>query len=576
MGSRAGRGALPGSLPSGGVHPSSFKAGHKVEFDYIIIGAGAAGCVLADRLSADGGSSVLLLEAGRHDRHPYIRIPAGFFYLLSDPRFNWGYSSAPEPGLDGRRMPYPRGKVVGGSGSINGLWQSRGLPVDYDRWAEQGCTGWSFADIKPYFDRSEAFAPELGTGRGHAGPIKVDMSQVHPLTARFLEGGPSLQLPIIKDYNSSPGEGLAVVQQTRRGRFRETSATAYLKPALRRPNLDLVTRAHVTGIDIRDGRAVGVRFRREGRSQEENAVARAEIVLSAGSINSPHLLHLSGIGPAQELADAGIHPVVDLPGVGKNLQDHIVARIVYELPGTATLNQTSRGLRLLGQILRYVLAGDGILTYSAANGTGFLKSRPELPDPDLQLVFTPASYSPEKAGRLDRSSAISLGVWQMRPESRGVLRTVSPDPSIAPEFTLGYLTDERDQRSMVAGLKLCRRLLDAAFSGQRTNELRPGADVTSDEALLAHIRRTGTTTFHPVGSCRMGLDDGAVVTPELKVRGVRGLRVVDGSVMPNVTSSNTFAPIVAIAEKAADLIIADRKASTRGAKGTVSASSEEK
>lgn len=524
-----------------------------MQADFIIVGAGAAGCVLADRLSADGKTRVLVIEAGGMDRNPLIRIPAGFYYLLRNTALGWGYETDPEPGLDNRRVVFPRGKVVGGSGSINGLWQSRGFPSDYDRWAEAGGRDWSYAGLLPYFRKSEAFLDhDVSEQRGDRGPIAVVECEVHPLTTRFFKGAASLQLPELADYNSVSGEGYAKVQQTRKGRFRVTSATGYLHPALRRPNVTLITKAQVTTINFEGKRAVGVNFERV-RGAPERAIAAREIILSAGAINSPHLLQLSGIGPAELLRSHGISPLIDAPDVGGGLQDHFTGRVVAKVEDGPSLNQSSRIPRVWSHVARYLIRGTGILTYSAANGTAFLRSGPDEVEPDLQFVFSPASYSPEGGGRLDPFAAVTCGCWLMRPDSRGSVRLGSPDPYAAPRFTLGYLQDEADQRKMVAGIRWARRLLQAAFEDEMT-EVRPGPQADSDADILGYLRQTGSTVFHPVGSCRLGSDDHAVVDPELRVRGVDGLRVVDASIMPTVPSSNTHAPVVAIAEKAADLI----------------------
>lgn len=524
------------------------------EFDFIIVGAGAAGCVLANRLSENPAVSVLLLEAGGSDRHPLVQIPAGFFYLLTHPRLNWGYATEPDEATAGRAINYPRGKVLGGSSSINGMWQSWGLPGDYDAWADAGCDGWKFDDVAPYLMKSESYAAGA-EGRGKDGPIIIsDFVEHHPLTKEFIRAGQELQLSFLKDYNRDTSEGLGLVQQTRSGRFRMSAARAYLWPAMKRRNLTVIKHAHVTGL-VCEGRAVtGVSYRRAGGMKTVRA--RHEVVLAAGAIGSPHLLQISGIGSGRDLQNLGIDVVHDLPGVGRNLQDHYVGRVVREIRGRLTVNELSRGWRLLQEIARYVLRGKGILTYSAGNATGFLRSHPSFPVPDLQLNFTPASYSATRIGKLDTVPAVSCSVWQMRPESRGEVRAKSADPFAAPAIRPGFLTAETDQKAIVAGLRQCRRIMNSAvFEACGGPERSPGAAVQSDAEWLDFARRTGSTVYHPVGSCRMGTGPDAVVTPDLRVRGMQRLRVIDASIMPGITSSNTHAPTVMIAEKGAAMIL---------------------
>ena len=525
-----------------------------LEFDFIVVGAGAAGSVIARRLT-DSGNTVLLLEAGTSDRHPYIQIPAGFFRLLRDGRASWGYATQPEAGLGGRSLAFPRGKVLGGSGSINGLMQSWGLPRDFDHWAATGCRGWSFAEVRPFFMKSESYANGDSATRGRDGPIGIaDFADPHPISLDFLEAGVQLGLPILHDYNSDFRSGVGLVQQTRSGRFRASSATAYLRPVLKAANLKLATAAHVQSVDMDGARAVGVTYRQGGLTR--SARARCEIVLCAGCINTPQLLNLSGVGDATSLRSLGIPVKHHLPAVGRNLHDHLVAKVVRRISGKISLNEQARGARLALEVMKYLFQGRGILTYSAAGATGYLKSAPDLDTPDMQMSFAPASFQPGGAFALDTEPGMTMGVWQMRPESRGSVQTVSPDPSLPPKITLGYLHSEVDQQAAVIGLRWSRRLLfSKVFDRYGRGELLPGADVTSDEGLLDYARRTGTTAFHAVGSCRMGSDHDCVVDPELRVRGIAGLRIADASIMPRITSSNTHAPTVMIAEKAAEMIM---------------------
>lgn len=525
------------------------------EFDYVVVGAGAAGCVVTRRL-VDSGASVLLLEAGRSDRHPYVRVPAGFFRVLKSGHSSWGYKIEPQAGLAGRSFDYPRGKVLGGSGAINGLVQSWGLPFDYDRWASEGCAGWSFSDVKPLFMRSESYAAGDPSQRGRTGPIVIaGGTATHPLVGAFLRAATQAGLPVLADYNSEFRAGVSLAQQTRDGRFRETSATAYLRPVRHRPNLSVQTSALVCSILLDDGRcARGVTYRVGG--VEKAAHARKEVIVCGGAVNTPHLLNLSGIGHGDELRAAGIDVKHHLPGVGHGMQDHYTSKVVRRMRGVTTLNQQGRGLRLMGEVVDYLARGRGILTSSPSFVTGYLKSSPELDIPDLQISFIPASFQPGGKFVLEREPGMSMGIWQMRPQSRGSVRTVSPDPDVAPIISPGYLQSEVDQRCVVAALRWGRRLLfSQAFEGYGAEEVMPGEAMSSDEELLDYARRNGGTTYHPASSCRMGADGQAVVDSRLRVHGIDKLRIADASVMPHVTSGNTHAPTVMIAEKAADLIL---------------------
>jgi choline dehydrogenase len=527
--------------------------------DYVIVGAGAAGCVLAERLTASGARKVVLLEAGGADRGVWIKVPAGFTRTMYDRRVNWAYETAPGPGIDGRRIYFPRGKVLGGSSAINGHLYVRGQAADYDGWAQAGCRGWAWEDVLPYFRKAERRLGGDPATRGAEGPLHVqDQRSPHALSRAFVDAAVATGLPRNPDYNSGDQEGAALYQQLMRAGVRWSAADAYLRPALKRPNLRVIAEALATRVLFEGRRAVGIAYEQGGESR---TIRAREVLLCGGSINSPQLLQLSGVGDGERLQALGLEVTHHLPRVGENLRDHYAARVAVRVKGARTLNELTRGLPLVAEVCRYALTRRGLLAASPAHGGAFARTRPELATPDVQFFFAPASYAAGAFGRadLEREPGMTCGAIQARPESRGWVRALSPDPREAPEIQPNYLTDPLDRATIVAGLKLARRFFATEpLSGYVAGEIFPGPACADDEALLAHARATGATTYHPVGTCRMGADPDAVTDPAtLRVRGLDGLRVIDASVMPHMVSANTYAATNMIAEKGADLVLAD-------------------
>ena len=530
-----------------------------LEFDYIIVGAGSAGCVLANRLTADGKYSVLLLEAGPEDSHLWIHIPLGYGRLFKEKAVNWMYQTEPEPGLNGRNVFQPRGKVLGGSSSINGLLYVRGQHEDYDRWRQHGNLGWGFDDVLPYFKKAED--QTRGSNDFHAvgGPLPVsDWRHADPLSEAFVDAAAEVGVPRNPDFNGATQEGAGFFQTTTKGGRRASTAVAYLRPAKARPNLHVETSALAERILFEGRRAVGVAYRSAGIPR--TARARKEILISGGAFNSPQLLQLSGIGPADLLRQHGIEVVLDAPGVGADLQDHMQVRVVMRCSQAVTLNDiVNNPVRKVLTGLRYAAFRTGPLTIAAGTSGAFFKTNPRLATPDIQIHFLP--FSTDKMGeKLHPFSGFTASVCQLRPESRGSLRIKSANPAVPPEIRINYLASEVDRATNVEGLKILRKILRApALTPYVIEEIDPGDKITSDEALLAYCRARGTTIYHPTSTCRMGSDPLAVVDQRLRVRGVDGLRVIDASVMPDLVSGNTNAPVIMIAEKASDLILQDAR-----------------
>jgi len=528
-----------------------------MEFDYIIVGAGTAGSVLAARLTEDPNTSVLVLEAGKADRSILIHVPLGFGRINQKRYFDWGYNSEPEPNLGGRVVALPRGKVLGGTSSINGMVFVRGHREDFDRWARNGATGWSYEDVLPYFRKLENWAGERAECRGADGPLHVrENAYQDPLNAAFAEALPAYGLPRNPDYNRGDMRGFAPLQQTLRGGRRASAAVAYLKPSLKRPNLKLESGALVERLTIEEGRATGLIFRRGGNLHTVRA--RREVILAGGAYNSPQLLMLSGIGPAVELAAHGIAPLLDLPAVGRNLQDHPVVLLEYDRLDEGPFVRASRWDRAILNGLAAYLAGKGSATNVPSSGLGFVHLDPESPVPDVQYLFRPISrlarpWFPLIAAQ--GPNRFGCSIILLHPESRGSVTLKSPDPAASVRIAPNFLGSENDRRLLRGAIRLGRKILaDKAFEKTRGAEILPGDSAVTDEALDRYLEQYVSTAHHPVGTCRMGSDAGSVVDASLRVRGVDRLRVVDASVMPDLTSGNTNAPTLMIAEKAADMI----------------------
>jgi choline dehydrogenase len=545
----------------GGAQPA---ADSSMAFDYVIVGAGSAGCLLANRLSADPDTRVLLLEAGGPDTWHWIHIPVGYLYCIGNPRTDWCYRTQADPGLNGRQLGYPRGRVLGGSSSINGMIYMRGQRADYDGWAAAGNTGWRWDDVLPFFMKTEDYHGGVHAFHGAGGEWRVERQRLSwDLLDAFRSAAAQAGIASINDFNQGDNEGCDYFDVNQRRGVRWNASRAFLRPVLKRPNLKVITGARVTRLALQGRRATGVYFRGADNVQQL-AQARAEVILAAGSIGSAQLLQVSGVGPGALLQSLGVPVAHDLPGVGGNLQDHLQLRLVYKVTGAKTLNAiagTLWGKALMG--LQYAFAKRGPLTMAPSQLGAFARSGPQYDRANVQYHVQPLSL--EKFGDpLHAFPAFTASVCNLRPTSRGHVRIATPDPQDHPHILCNYLATPEDRKVAVESVRLTRRIVaQPALAVYKPQEYRPGAELESDEDLARAAGNIGTTIFHPVGTCKMGMDEQAVVDARLRVHGIDGLRVIDASIMPTITSGNTNSPTIMIAEKGAQMILEDRRA--RGA-----------
>jgi choline dehydrogenase len=524
------------------------------KFDYIIVGSGSSGSVIANRLSEINNINICVLEAGGTNQHPFIKMPAGFIKTINDKRFNWCFKTEASQGVNNREIFFPRGKGFGGSSSINGHLYVRGQPDDYNQWAQLGNLGWGYDDILPYFKKSEYRADGNDEYRGKDGPLFVtDIVEKHPICEEFIKGSKELGIALQQDYNSGNQEGIFYYQRTIKNGMRFSASDAFLKPALKRKNVEIHSNTMVLNIIFENKKAIGLVCKKNNKIFK--IFAEKEIILCAGAIGTPHLLQVSGVGNPEHLKNIGVSVVHENKNIGEGLQDHYAVRVSNSINKPVSLNERARGYKLALEIMKWFILKKGLISYSPAHVGAFLKSSPEIDLPDLQFVFTPASYTEGMIGKLQNTPGITCGVWQSRPHSRGYVKAISNDINAPPLIQPNYLKEQIDQDLMIEGVKRCRALLKTSNINEISlRENLPGKDIKTDKEILDYIRNNGGTVYHAIGSCRMGIDNNAVVNSELKVNGIQSLRIADASIMPTMPSGNTNAATMMVAEKASDLI----------------------